>query len=145
MSSSSFKGSFLITDFISGSSEIGVGPRERVRIFSVLIGRRFAEVLRSAEPAEIGRLSVFGSSFLITGFFLMMGSFLITAFLVLFFWLRFGVGVADSCEASSRAGDDGGALGWNPRIILIRTRFLLFVEYLKGRILSISMIIISSD
>jgi hypothetical protein len=76
-----------------------------MRIFGVLIGRRFAEVLRLADPAEIGRLSVFGSSFLMTG------SFLMTAFLVLFFWLRFRIGVVNSCEAFSGADDDGGALG----------------------------------
>jgi hypothetical protein len=57
-----------INDLISGSSAIGVRPRARVRIFGGPGGRRFAEVLRSAHPTEIGRLSVFSGS-------LMMGSF----------------------------------------------------------------------
>jgi hypothetical protein len=68
-----------------------------VRTLGWLIGRGFAEVLRSAEPADIGRFSI--------------GSFFTTTLESCFPFFPRGVaiGVGASSDSSSGAGDDGGA------------------------------------
>jgi hypothetical protein len=101
----------------------------RVRIFGGPVERRFADIFGSAEPIKIGRF--------------LISSFLITPFLICFFFRSGRVTGVTEVTDSSGTGDEGGRLDYQASIIVTYYRFLLLLVILKKRTSRIYVIIIS--